>query len=298
MLSAMPLLPGAAKAAVAAAAAAAAAQKRNTHRILSANIRVALPDDAKKGVGWNDRKDICLQIIRQKKPDIICLQEVLRVQNEDMKRAFRDFMSFGFEGPEMDACPGDEYRGIAKNPILFSGKRYEYVSSGSYWLSETPLAAGSKSWDTARARHCNWMRLKDKSTGKDFRVVNTHLDHLSGTARSRQIQVIMEECGQYAADFPQLLSGDFNTTASSEVIKTIRSHTWTDTYAALHGEADPGATAHAFLGENNPKKGKGRIDFIFSRGAVEAVASEIVKDTVNDRYPSDHYFIFADIILQ
>src|SRR5690606_10639014 len=94
------------------------------HRILCCNIRVDLPVDDEKGVGWKDRKDICIRIIRNHKPDIICLQEVLKSQNEDLKKAFPDHFSFGFEGPEMDKF-AEGYHGIAKNPIFFSKKRYE-----------------------------------------------------------------------------------------------------------------------------------------------------------------------------
>ncbi|MCH5686767.1 hypothetical protein LWM68_22410 [Niabella sp. W65] len=40
-------------------------------------------------------------------------QEVLKVQAEDIRKAFPHFNLFGFEGPEMDAHPTG-YHGIAK----------------------------------------------------------------------------------------------------------------------------------------------------------------------------------------
>lgn len=266
----------------------------NKHRVISANIRVALPDDEAKGFGWNIRRDICTRIIRSKNPDIICLQEVVRIQDEDMKKAFPDFFSFGFEGPDMDEFPVG-YHGIAKNTILFSKERYEYVSSGCYWLSETPLMAGSKSWETARARHCNWVRVKDKYTNREFRIVNTHLDHVSQDAREKQVQMILDEAAQYQADFPQLFTGDFNSDMKNEVIKKIKASGWADTYALVHGEIEPGATTHGFKGPAHKPGRNGRIDFIFSKGPVKAVASAIIKDHIDGVYPSDHYFIYADV---
>jgi len=216
--------------------------KRNLHRVLTCNIRVALPEDEKKGYGWNSRKKICKEVIAAHSPDIICLQEV-RIQMEDLKKYFPQFSSFGFEGPSMDAFP-EGYHWIAKNPILFSKKRYELTAAGTYWLSETPLAAGSKSWNTARARHVNWIRLKDRHTHKEFRVVNTHLDHLEQEAREKQIELIIKESAQYLTDFPQVLTGDFNSSIPNPVFETIKTEGWIDTFSAVHEGVDPGFTYH------------------------------------------------------
>ena len=269
--------------------------KTSSHKILCCNIRVALAEDEANGVGWNQRKNICIRIIRNHKPDILCLQEVLKVQNEDLKTAFPDHFSFGFEGPEMDAFK-EGYHGIAKNPIFFSKKRYELLSAGGFWLSETPLVAGSKSWNTARARHVNWVRLQDKKTGTDFRVLNLHLDHKSQLAKEEQTKLVLEEAKQYAEDYPQILTGDFNSSALHNVHGSIRSAGWVDTYTAIHGNAEPGYTVHLFKGDKYEKKEKGKkIDFIYAHGPVKSIASEILRDNINGVYPSDHYFVSAEL---
>lgn len=268
----------------------------SAHNILSCNIRVALPDDEKSGFGWNKRKDVCIDIIRSHNPDIICLQEVLKNQNEDLKEAFPNFFSFGFEGPEMDAHK-EGYHGIAKNPIFFSKKRYELLSAGEYWLSQTPLIGESKSWGTARARHANWVRLLDKKSSVDFRVVNLHLDHKSQPAREHQIRLVIEENAQYDSQYPQILTGDFNVDASNPVYDLIKNAGWTDTYTSIHGESEPGYTAHGFEGENYSGKGKGKIDFIFVKGKSKPIFAKIIKDNDQGYYPSDHYFVSAEIDL-
>lgn len=266
-----------------------------SHKILTCNIRVALPEDEQAGFGWKSRKEICIEVMRSEKPDIICMQEVLEVQNEDLKKAFPNFFSYGFEGPEMDAFK-EGYHGIAKNPIFFSKIRYELISAGNYWLSETPLVAGSKSWDTARARNTSWVRLKDKKSGKQFRVVNTHLDHKSQPAREMQVKMIVDEAAQYQPEFHQILTGDFNAGSANKVYEIVKTGGWNDTYTSVHGNAEPGFTGHGFKGENYPKKDTGRkIDFIFSLGNVKAVSSAILKGNKNGRYPSDHYFVSAEV---
>jgi len=273
-------------------------EKKNTHRILSANIRVALDEDEAKGVGWSSRKDICLKIIQDKKADIICLQEVLKVQADDFRKKFSSYQLLGFDGPEMDANLTG-YHGIAKNPILYATSRYELLAAGTYWLSETPLLAGSKSWDTARARHANWVRLREKKTGLQFRVVNLHLDHVSGEAKIQQAKMVVEESAQYQTAFNQILTGDFNTRHDSRVFESVRNGGWKESYETMHGPGEAGYTGHEFQGlkyEKGPSKG--RIDYIWYRGNVKPTGAEIIKDSVNGKYPSDHFFIQADFVME
>lgn len=271
---------------------------QKTHRVLSCNIRVALAEDEKEGVGWPQRKELCLSVIKKHQPDIICLQEVLRVQANDFRKAFPDFQLLGFDGPEMDAHPDDGYYGIAKNPILYNTIRYELINAGGYWLSETPAIAGSKSWGTARARHANWIRLKDKKSNAEFRVINLHLDLESNDSRVKQLEMVVEECAQYPIDFPQILSGDFNTSWNHRVFDSVRKENWKDSYVEANGSNETGFTRHDFLGEKYKPGGyddDGKIDFIFSRGSIKSRSSEILKDHHDGFYPSDHYFLSADL---
>lgn len=265
------------------------------YRVMSCNIRITgLADDAPYPERvWENRRNLCISTIKGKDPDIICLQEVIYDSYSWFLKKFgKDYYHFGFEGPEMDPWT-EGYHFIGKNVIFFKKSRFEWVSSGSYWLSETPTIAGSMSWGTNRARHCNWVRIRDRKTGKEFRVVNTHLDHKSDQARLKQMKMIVEECGQYSKDMPQILCGDFNSGIKNAPIQYIHSdEAWSEMYEDIHGKEEAGFTCHNFLGE---ARGKGRrIDFIFHRGPVETTYAEIVKDHKGNMYPSDHYFVMAD----
>jgi endonuclease/exonuclease/phosphatase family metal-dependent hydrolase len=282
---------------VALAASDAAAATAETHTLLSCNIRVALPEDEAAGNGWSARRDLCLEVIRAQKPDLVCLQEVLRPQMADLERGLPDFASFGFEGPEMDARQTG-YQNVAKNPILYARDRYELISAGGFWLSETPHLPGSLSWGSARARHVNWVRLRDRASRRQFRVLDTHLDHESQRAREEQIKMILAEAALYPPDFPQLLAGDFNAGAANPVVKLALAAGWTNSHDAAPGPRDDGNSTHGFLGPKYvPKTEAGRqrgpIDFILTRGPVSTLAWKIVRDSRDGRYPSDHYFVAA-----
>jgi endonuclease/exonuclease/phosphatase family metal-dependent hydrolase len=276
--------------------------KPSPYTILTCNIRVALPEDEKAGNGWAARRELCIAVIRAQQPDLVCLQEVLRPQMEDLERGLPEFASFGFEGPEMETRqPG--YQGIAKNPILYPRARYDLISAGGFWLSETPHLPGSRSWESARARHVNWVRLRDRASRRQFRVLNTHLDHVSQRAREEGMKLILAEAALYTPDFPQLLAGDFNAGAANPVLKLALDAGWTDSHTAAPGPRDDGNTTHGFLGPKYaPKTEAGRkrgpIDFILTRGTVTTLAWKILRDSRDGRYPSDHYFVSARVELR
>ncbi|MDO6801470.1 endonuclease/exonuclease/phosphatase family protein [Wenyingzhuangia sp. 1_MG-2023] len=272
------------------------AQSYSRVKVLSANIRVALQEDEIKNVGWSSRKDLVFKVIKNQNPDIICLQEVIEIQNNDFKKAFKKFKAIGYEGPEMDPYKDGSYHKIAKNPILYNQQKYELVAAGQYWLSDTPQIAGSMAWNTSRARNVNWVRLVEKSTGKQFRVLNTHLDHKSIKAKEHQIKMIIEEANQYQQKFPQILAGDFNSDQGTTVVKIIKNY-WKDSYGVLHENKDSGFTAHGFQG-NQFKSIKGKIDFIFYKGSITPLDASVIKDDFKGKYPSDHYFITAELSIK
>jgi endonuclease/exonuclease/phosphatase family metal-dependent hydrolase len=269
-----------------------APQEKGTHRVLTCNIRITgLSEDENTPGQWENRKEVCRDVILSQKPDIICMQEVIYESYAYMKKELKGYTSFGFTGPEMDPYT-EGYHFIGKNVIFFRTSRYEMTGSGCYWLSEDPLIGGSLSWNTTRARHCNWLRLRDKKTGEEFRIMDIHLDHKTELARQEQTKLTIRETSQYAEDFPQILCGDFNSGPKKAAAGFLREAGWKDAYETL-GIPERNSF-HGFKGENY-KKPKPRIDFIFMRGAVQPVYCKMLTDTVNGILPSDHYFIVADL---
>lgn len=143
------------------------------------------------------RRDACLKAIRMYRPDVICMQEVIYDSYNYFKEKFSDYVAYGFAGPEMDPYT-EGYHFIGKNVIFFSKKRYEFVSSGLL------LAVGNPACRRAAVRgtRCapataTGLRLRDRKSGAEFRVLDIHLDHKSDDARREQMKMIVGECAQY-----------------------------------------------------------------------------------------------------
>ena len=267
------------------------------YRILTCNIRITgLPEDAPFHERvWENRRDLCVKTILERRPDFFCTQEVIYDSYKYLKQKCKGYTSYGFVGPEMDLFSSG-YHFIGKNVIFFRTDRFEFVASGCYWLSDKPLIGGSMSWGTTRARHCNWVRLRDKKTGKEIRIIDVHLDHKVDSARKEQIKMVLEESAQYNPKMPQVICGDFNAGIESAPIKYIHAQEgWKEMYETVHGIGESGFSYHGFLGEKyKPSKLNHRIDFIFYRGDIEVLDAQYVKNHEGIKYPSDHYYIQSD----
>ncbi len=187
--------------------------------------------------------------------------------------------------------------------IIFASPRFSLITGAAYWLSETPYVPGSKSWDNSKhPRVVNWMRLQDMASGVQFRILNTHFDQKGQVAREHSADMVVNDARAFPSDFPQIFTGDLNADEPNKALDILRAGGWLDTWATLYGPGQPGFTAHDFLGSNFVAKGKlghtGKIDWIFCRGNVTPIWSKIIRDQQNGIYPSDHYFVVAELQIQ
>lgn len=255
-------------------------------KILCCNIRYFGAEDGEND--WIYRRDICAEIMLAHEPDIICVQEMWQQQFADLQTRLSGFASYGLMHDKISKHPA--------NCIFYRTEHFELVTAAGYWLSETPHVPGSQSWASQDIRLANWVRLIEKQTGAEFRLINTHLDHISEEARRNQAAVICMDSNAYPDDYPQLLVGDMNCDRRQEPIAIFTGNGWIDTYETVHGAQEAGFTYHGFEGDGFEAT-LGKIDWIFIKGALQTVGAQIIKDNIDGRYPSDHYFISAEVVL-
>ena len=251
-------------------------------RVMSANVRNA--DRCDDGHSWEHRKASVRTVIANCEPDLLGLQEATNAQVETIAAALPDHSWHG-----VTQAPNDHPR----NALLVRNS-LDIVESGGYWLSPTPQIAGSIGWDAKYPRHANWLVVAD-TNGTQWRIVNTHLDHEGPAARSQAAQLLAADGAAWPSHMRQLLVGDLNTGTGTEPIRTLERSGWRDTWAAAHPtDTDPGPTRHGFgvPADSHPQ----RIDWIMARGPVHVVSSELVHDRPDGVWPSDHFFIWADVI--
>jgi endonuclease/exonuclease/phosphatase family metal-dependent hydrolase len=253
-------------------------------KIITCNVRFYGGDDKKNH--WKHRKSILIEILLSNSPHIICCQELWYEQFIDILPSFSDF----------EACvmvDGNTNRNPL-NTIWYNKNKFTKLSAGGYFLSDKPHVTGSKSWGSFYPRYVNWVRLELLGTNRDFRIINTHLDHGSQVARENQARLINEDACAYPNSYPQVLVGDMNSDSCNKVIALFKSNGWKDTYESIHKNDNPGHTLHNFQGEDCISD-KGKIDWIFIRGDIKIIDAKIIRDSIKGIFPSDHYFVLSEI---
>lgn len=251
-------------------------------RVMSFNVRCA--DDPEGSI--NNRSQLVTAIIDQYAPDSFGVQEATAKWMRILKSELGD--KYAYVGKARDYFgPFSEY-----SAVFYLKDKYKLIDEGTIWLSETPEKK-SKSFDSACYRITTWAVLEDKETGTRYTHMNTHLDHVLESTRDGQAGVLLEKLKELQADGNVIVTGDFNAYPDEDVYK--RMIKVTDDVASTAKNADSGITFHAYGKKED--KGQGAIDFIFTSKGVKAETYKVIRNTVKDMYPSDHYPIVADVIV-
>ena len=253
-------------------------------RVMSFNLRCK--DDPEGSI--DNRSQIAVEIINQYAPDSFGVQEAtpkwLRIFDKEVGDRYarvgqaRDF--FG---------PFSEY-----NCVYYLKDKYNLVDSGTFWLSETPYEKYSVSYNSLCRRIASWAILEDKATGEKYTHINTHLDHGEESTRGAQSKVLLSEMSKMQMQGTVVITGDFNTYNDGDVYASMTSGA-DDAAATAEMAIDAGITYHNY--GKKADEGQGPIDFIFLTKGTKVETSQVIRTTVQDMYPSDHYPLIADIIM-
>lgn len=255
-----------------------------TVRAMSFNLRFAAtqPPNA-----WPDRRPVVRQLIEQTAPDIIGTQEGIYAQLRDIATDLPvyDWIGLGREG-------GNRGEFMA---VFFRKDRFEPVAFDHFWLSDTPDRIGSITWGHKYQRMATWVRLRERASGREFYVWNTHLDHEVETAREKAAGLIRDRIAALDPTVPLLLTGDFNCAAGASRAYEILTRdagltdTWTMTSTRVHDGLN---TFHNY---EPPLRDGVRIDWILARGVPTVENVGIVDFHQGDQFPSDHFPVVADV---
>jgi endonuclease/exonuclease/phosphatase family metal-dependent hydrolase len=245
---------------------------------MSFNLRCDIAEDGEHN--WKLRYKHIARFIEQSQALVIGTQEGLPAMLNDLAREVTNYKWLG----ESRSDPSwNEYCAI-----FYNFHKLAVVQQGTFWLSETPDVAGSRSWGTSCPRICTYAQLKwVTQPNHSFRVFNVHLDHISELARENGIRVVLEQIKKMnqVHELPTILMGDFNTEPHHVPIETVmQDATFADQARDIDWDG-MGKTYHAFQGGTTGKP----IDYIFTSQHFLNPKIHIHRDQVEGRYLSDHY---------
>lgn len=254
------------------------APKNEPITVITQNVRYC---DDPNGNSITRRAKRLSQLVEMYQPDIIGTQEVTTPWDTFFKAKYAD--SYGMVGAHdggFDSTFGN------KVAILYRLDRFELLESDTFWLSDTPHEP-SKLEASKNKRICTWALLKDKTNDKTFLMCNTHLDTISDEVRLAQYKILAEQLADKFAQYPTILTGDFNSIPGSTVYAEVND-IFSDPHISAKNKADTGeCTSHGY-----GKVTDRRIDFCFYNDGFTAEDYRILTEQF-DGYVSDHYGVLT-----
>jgi endonuclease/exonuclease/phosphatase family metal-dependent hydrolase len=259
--------------------------------VITFNIRYDNPDDSL--YAWPNRTKIICNFLKNEKPDLLGMQEVLAHQYEYLDSVLTDYSSVGV-GRTDGAKDGE------MNPVFFRKDRFELIRTRTFWLSDTPEIVGSKAWGADLPRIVTWIELSEKTTHEHFYFFNTHFAHDSDSAGIRSSGLLLNKVDSIAAGFPFVITGDLNMLISDKGYEILTGPyesvpLLSDTYEVT--EKRPVGPAYTFNGFSESKK-TGRIDYIFVRNGMKVLEHRTFIKKEHGIYISDHWPVMATISLK
>ncbi|MBL7260012.1 endonuclease/exonuclease/phosphatase family protein [Paractinoplanes lichenicola] len=230
---------------------------------------------------WTERRPVMRTLLTTERPDLIGTQEGLVSQLADI----RTDLGGGYDYIGTGRLGGQAGEFMA---IFYRRDRLTPQTSGNFWLSDTPQVPASETWGGWSVRMVTWVRFLDRTTGKLFYAVNTHLDNASEYARQRSARLIRERLQALKPPLPIVLTGDFNSPAepgSFVYDQLVAQAGFQDTWltAAAHGPSY--GTFHGY--QPLVRDGR-RIDWVLVTPGVTATAALTNAYHRNEQFPSDH----------
>jgi len=253
-------------------------------RVMTFNLRFA---SAQEPNSWADRRPVTRELLLRAAPSVVGTQEGVHGQILDIAADLGP--RYAWIGTGLEGRTADE-----SLAVYYDTARLRAVSHGTYALSDTPEDLTSNSWGAAFVRMCTWVRFRDLlGPGREFYVLNTHLDHRSQYARARAASLI---AGRMAAlSLPALLIGDFNAAAhANEVYDTLLDAGLVDTWDGALTRGPLFGTFHNYRGLLPDGH---RIDWVMATPGVRARRAWVDTYTRAGQYPSDHLPVCADVDL-
>ena len=242
--------------------------------VISFNIRCC---NDPNGNSISERAPRLKKVVESYDADLIGLQEFSPLWKEHIDKIFGD----KYDMVNIYRAK-DEHE---STPVLWKKDRFSLLKINKFWFSDTPDIE-SRGWDELYHCHrmCVHVKLFDKQTNREINFLNTHFG-FGDNGQVKSARLIIDYCKSFQHE-PVCIVGDFNMEPKSNgYSEMVRGFTDVNAVTAK----DDRHTYHDY--SLDPAKGK-LIDYCFVNNQFTAVERKLLNETVDDKFPSDHYGIF------
>ena len=250
--------------------------------VMTFNMRYDNPEDGQNT--WRFRRERIAGVIKAQEVDVLGTQELLSNQFNDLSGLLTGYQGVGVG--RLDGAESGEYCAV-----FFRKDRFTLLDSGTFWRSETPEVVGALGWDGACERIATWVVLRDRD-GRELFFIDTHLDHVGQVARDEGVSLLMKRIETLSGGRPVILTGDFNSEPGSSVVAHVQKDGVLRDAKAIAAQRAGTDWSFSDFGQI-PEAARPLLDYIFVSGDIEAVRYEVLPDTFDGGYVSDHAPVMA-----
>ncbi len=253
-------------------------------KIMTYNLRLALEWDAHP---WSERRQLMIELLKESAPAVLGTQEGLTHQLAELTAGLAPH--YEWVGGSRDPGVDDEYCAV-----FFDHRRLEVLNLTQRWFSTTPEVPGSINWGR-HPRIMTAVTFRERRSGNEFLLINTHLDNWSVQARRLAGEYLGFYIKEMADGRPTILMGDFNAAArQSSVYRDLLEVPLVDAFdTSLH----PSLDRPTFNDHEPPATTGNRIDWILVSPEIVVDDCSVNLRNFNGHYASDHLPVEATVQL-
>jgi endonuclease/exonuclease/phosphatase family metal-dependent hydrolase len=265
-----------------------------TLRVMTYNVLCSFCDP-RNFDPWEERLPYFGDIFARHDADLIGVQELTPL-GDDVAQILAQAPGYSavyFAPPGEDTYPDAL--------ILYRTSRFTVLEQGDYWLSPTPDVPRSVGFARLQfPRLVMWARLMDLEAVREVYFATTHFDNNS-PSQDLSAPLLKERTAPFVAGVPVIVVGDFNSRPNSTAYGILTA----DTTAGFVFQDAFDLAEWRIVTNQSPEPPydiDDRIDHIFLAGeGVSWTVSDWLADLTiygpNQRYPSDHFPVVADVEL-
>jgi len=250
--------------------------------VATLNLRRILPARSGGADAWAGRAPLLRRLVAAERPALLSVQEALPAQLDVIAEALGSGYKWYGAGRNTDGS-GEHCS------VFVDTRRVAVDESRQFALSATPDVAGSRSWGALFPRIAVVLRLRDRSTGSRFQLINTHLDPFSAGSRRRSAELLRGAID--ASELPTVFTADANSRIGSASYRTLTAgsalvDSWTSAEERLTPEW------RTYSNYRPPRLGP-RIDWLLVSPRIRVRAAAVNAVRYDGRSPSDHEPVHA-----
>lgn len=246
--------------------------------VLTLNLRFGLADDGPNS--WQYRKQSFPVLLARYRADFIGFQEANDFQIDYLDSILAEYDFIGKRSPSPP---------FWQNNIIFYKKTWTCVYQKHFFLSPTPTIP-------SRFRQSLWPRQCTigifKKNQHQLICVNTHFD-FEALVQNQSAKLILKRLLDLPPGLPTIVMGDFNASPSS---RCHRIFTKENQNSSDKDQNFRNAFKAPFIGTHHEFEGDAsgdHIDWILFRGKITLKENQVIQDTIDGVYPSDHFPLWA-----